>query len=379
MILRRVAATALSLVVVLLAGCSAAAAPAEPTASAPRVALSEVSPLADPKAYVGPSTATLDDAAIEPVLAAPSSRLPVTVTSRDLSGDVEVTVTDASRVIAMDLSGSLAATVAGLGFADRLVGRDISTTFAGVSDLPVITSGGHSVNAEAIIGLAPTLVITDGSIGPADVVQQLRDVGITVVFVERSSSFVGAAAQARAVAAIFGAADAGDLLAGRIEGELQTVTAQISRIAPAAESDRLRMVFLYLRGTSGIYYLFGSESGADDLVGALGGIDVAGQLGWRGMQPMTDEAMVAADPDLILVMTAGIASVGGIDGLLAEKPAIALTSAGQHRRFVDMADGQILSFGPRSAEVLDALARAVYAPDGASDAASPAVPAEQGP
>jgi len=378
-ILRRVAATALSLVVVLLAGCSAAAAPAEPTASTPRVALSDVRPLADPKAYVGPSTATLDDAAIEPVLASPSSQLPVTVTSHDLSGDVEVTVTDASRVIAMDLSGSLAATVAGLGFADRLVGRDISTTFAGVSDLPVITSGGHSVNAEAIIGLAPTLVITDGSIGPADVVQQLRDVGITVVFVERSSSFAGAVAQARAVGAIFGAADAGDLLAGRIERELQIVTAQIARIAPAAESDRLRMVFLYLRGTSGISYLFGSESGADDLIGALGGIDVAGQLGWRGMQPMTDEAMVAADPDLILVMTAGIASVGGIDGLLAEKPAIALTSAGQHRRFVDMSDGQILSFGPRSAEVLDALARAVYAPDGASDAASPAVPAEQGP
>lgn len=374
-----IAATALTLVVMLLTGCTAPAAPAEPTASAPRVPLAEVAASTDPKAYVGLSTATLDDAAIEPVAASPTSRLPVTVTSHDLSGEVEVTVTNASRVIAMDLSGSLAATVAGLGFADRLVGRDISTTFAGVGDLPVITSGGHSVNAEAIIGLAPTLVITDGSIGPADVVQQLRDVGITVVFVERSSSFAGAVAQAHAVAAVFGAADAGDLLAARIDSELQAVTAQISRIAPAAESERLRMVFLYLRGTSGISYLFGSESGADDLIGALGGIDVAGQLGWRGMQPMTDEAMVAADPDLILVMTAGIASVGGIDGLLAEKPAIALTTAGQHRRFVDMADGQILSFGPRSAEVLDALARAIYAPGATPGAASPAPPAEQGP
>jgi iron complex transport system substrate-binding protein len=72
--------------------------------------------------------------------------------------------------------------------------------------------------------------------------------------------------------------------------------------------------------------------------------------------------MIAANPDLILVMTDGIESAGGIDGLLAEKPAIALTAAGQNRRFVDMADGDILSFGPRSAQVLDALARAVYAP-----------------
>jgi iron complex transport system substrate-binding protein len=80
------------------------------------------------------------------------------------------------------------------------------------------------------------------------------------------------------------------------------------------------------------------------------------------MKPMTDEAMVAADPDLVLVMSHGIESVGGVDGLLADKPAIALTRAGEHRRFVDMEDGQILSFGPRSALVLDALARAIYAP-----------------
>jgi iron complex transport system substrate-binding protein len=54
--------------------------------------------------------------------------------------------------------------------------------------------------------------------------------------------------------------------------------------------------------------------------------------------------------------------VGGVDGLLADKPAIALTKAGQNRRFVDMADGEILGFGPRTADVLDALARAIYAP-----------------
>ncbi len=81
------------------------------------------------------------------------------------------------------------------------------------------------------------------------------------------------------------------------------------------------------------------------------------------MRPMTDEAMIAADPDLILVMTDGLASVGGVDGLLESKPAIALTSgAGSTAGSCDMADGEILSFGPRTADVLDALARAIYAP-----------------
>ena len=259
--------------------------------------------------------------------------------------------------------GPLAATVWGLGFGETLVGRDVSTTFPGAVDLPVITTDGHSVNAEAVIALAPTLVLTDGSIGPRDVVEQLRDVGITVVFVEESASLDGAAELARDVAAVFGAPEAGELLADRIDAELAEVSAQIARLAPSDPDDRLRMVFLYLRGTAGVYYLFGEESGADTLIEGLGGVDVAGELGWRGMQPLTDEAMVAADPDLILVMTGGIESVGGVDGLLADKPAIALTSAGEHRRFVDMADGQILSFGPRSADVLAALARAIYAPD----------------
>lgn len=367
---RRLAALAAAAVFALaLTACAggAVAAP-EHAGIGERAPLAELTPLADPKSYEGPSTALLASADIEPVATNPAQTLPVTVTSHDLTGSTEVTVTDTSRVIAMDLSGSLAATVAGLGFVDTLVGRDISTTFAEVADLPVITSNGHSVNAEAVIAQRPALVITDGSIGPTDVVQQLRDVGITVVFVEESSSYEGAAGLARAVAAIYGAPEVGELLAERIQAEVDATIATIATLAPTEEADRLRIVFLYVRGSGGVYYLFGSESGADRLITALAGRDVAAELGWSGMQPLTDEAMVAADPDLILVMTGGIDSVGGVDGLLEDKPAIALTKAGQHRRFVDMADGQILSFGPRSADVLDALARAIYAPQ---DAAQP--------
>ncbi|MCR2762659.1 ABC transporter substrate-binding protein [Microbacterium sp. zg.B48] len=330
-----------------------------------QVPLSRIVPLADPRDYEGPTTAVLGDDAIVPVAADPPQSLPVTVPSRDAAGDVATLVADTSRVIAMDLSGSIAATVRGLGFGDTLVGRDASTIFPGSSELPLITGGGHTVNAEAVIALAPTLVLTDGSVGPRDVVEQLRDVGITVVFLQNEASLDGAAQLARDVAAVFGAPQTGDLLATQILAEVEAVRTEIARLAPAGP-DRLRIVFLYLRGTAGVYYLFGEDSGADDLIAALGGADVAGELGWRGMQPLTDEAMIAADPDLILVMTGGLDSVGGVDALLASKPAIGLTRAGQQRRFVDMADGQVLSFGPRSARVLEALARAIYAPTAGS-------------
>jgi iron complex transport system substrate-binding protein len=205
-------------------------------------------------------------------------------------------------------------------------------------------------------------VITDGTVGPTDVVLQLREAGITVVYVDAEPGLAAPAELARQVAAALGSPETGELLAERLESELAAVIADIASIRPEAPADRVRILFLYLRGTSGIYYLFGEESGADELIEAVGGIDVAGEIGWQGLRPMTDEALVAANPDLILVMTGGLESVGGIDALIAEKPAIGLTRAGENSRFVDMADGEVLSFGPRTPAVLDALARAIYAP-----------------
>jgi iron complex transport system substrate-binding protein len=361
---RGVSAIAAVLVVALLGGCApTTAADDRPAAVGDQsVPLADLDLIDDPRGFEGPSTALLADSSIAPVAENPEQSLPATVTSHDLAGDTEVTVTSTDRILGLDISGSIAATIFGLGLGDNVVGRDISTTFPEAADLPLITSGGHAINSEAVLALRPDVVITDGTIGPTDVVLQLREAGIAVVFVDTDPSLDGASELARQVSAALGASPTGELLAASLQQKVAAKIAEIAGIAPSDPADRLRILFLYLRGGAGIYYLFGEESGADELITALGGIDVAGEIGWTGMKPMTDEALVAGNPDLILVMTDGIESAGGVDGLLETKPAIALTLAGQHRRFVDMADGEILSFGPRTPEVLDALARAIYAP-----------------
>ena len=362
----RLLAVALAATVALV-GCASPSSPSSsgaPAASASSsLPLAQLDLLADPLSYVGPSTAVLVDAAVETVTPNAAQTLPATVTSHDLDGDTSVTVTSTDRILGVDMSGSIAATIFGLGFGDSVVGRDVSTTFPSAIDLPVVTTGGHSINSESIIALRPTVVITDGTIGPIDVILQLRDAGIPVVFVDTEPSTEGVGELARQVSAALGAPEAGENLAEHLTDEIDAKVAEIAAIAPA-EGSKLRMLFLYLRGSAGVYYLFGSESGADELILGLGGIDVADEIGWEGMKPMTDEAMIAANPDLILVMTDGLESAGGIDELLVTKPAIGLTKAGQNRRFVDMADGEILSFGPRTPAVFDALARAVYAPEG---------------
>ncbi|ANJ28264.1 heme/hemin ABC transporter substrate-binding protein [Agromyces aureus] len=314
---------------------------------------------ADVRTIDGPSTACLADTSLPVIESDETSAVPLTVTGVD---GVEVVVESTDRILPLDITGTIAATVFSLGLGDQVVGRDSSTGFAEAADLPEVTQEGHTLSAEAVLSLAPTVVITDTTLGPRDALAQLRDAGIPVVIVSKERSVENIGELVDQIAAALGVPERAELLKSAIDTELAAVTTPIEASIPADPADRPRMIFLYVRGSANVYYLFGEESGADSLIDAVGGFDVAGEIGWEGMRPVTAEALVQAAPDVVLVMTEGLASTGGVDGLLERLPALAATPAGEHRRIVDMADTEILGFGPRTPAVVDALARAVYAP-----------------
>lgn len=356
---RRIAA--LTLAVAVTAGCGATPGGGDNgDDDVAAVDLASAKLLDDPKAYQGETHASLAGTAIDPITDSPQQTLPVTVT--DAQG-TKVTITDTSRILALDLYGTLSQTVFELGLGDQVIGRDTSTQFAEAKDLPLVTSNGHDLNAESILELNPTVILTDTSLGPWDVILQMRDSGIPVVVTDSKRGLENIGSLTDEVAAALGVPAEGKQLGARIEAETATAQAAIAKVAPAAVQDKLRTVFLYVRGQAGVYYMFGEDSGADGLISAVGAYDVAKEIGWNGMKPVNDEGIIAAQPDLIIMMTKGLDSVGGVDGLLDRLPAIANTPAGQNRRIVDMDDSQILSFGPRTAEVLNSLAVAIYAPE----------------
>lgn len=353
----------LAAAVLVLSGCGPVVeAPADDDdgGAATRVPrISDVTTLADPRGWEGVVDIDLPDPTIDPV-GAPEPALPATVT--DAQG-TRVTVTDASRILALDVYGTLAHTVFELGLGDRVVGRDVAAGFPEIADRPLVTTSGHELSAEAILEVDPTVVVTDTSLGPYDVLLQLRDAGIPVVVVDSHRGLDNISSLTRLVADALGVPQAGRELGQRLEREAQEAADQVAAAAPSDVTARLRTVFLYARGQSGVYYLFGEGSGADSLIEAAGGYDVAEEIGWSGMKPVTDEALVDAAPDVVLMMSKGLESVGGVDGLLDRFPALRSTPAGEHERVVAMDDDQVLSFGPRTADVLNALAVALYAPD----------------
>nr|EEI14753.1 periplasmic binding protein [Corynebacterium accolens ATCC 49725] len=293
---------------------------------------------------------------IEPVTGKAQPALPVELTDAD---GYDVTVTDASRILALDIYGTYTKTLSGLGLADNIVGRTVSSTEPNLADLPVVTEGGHNINVEAVLELNPTLLIVDHSIGPRDAIDQIRAAGITTVVMEPERTIDSVGEDITTLGDALGLPDEARELADRSNKEIDEAKEAIKELVPDAP---MRMAFLYARGNGGVFFIMGDGTGAKDLIEGIGGVDLAEENNLSYAEPANAEALARINPEVIIMMTNGLESTGGIDGLL-ERPGVAQTTAGQKKRIVTIPDGQSLAFGPMTGQTLVKLAKAVYDPD----------------
>ncbi|WP_373466064.1 hemin ABC transporter substrate-binding protein [Streptomyces sp. V3I8] len=315
------------LAVLMVAGCSSQeAVPERPAAKAGAVA-DRVEPLAD----------------------TPEPRLPVTVRSSD---GHDVTVRDAERIV--PLSGGLSEIVFTLGLGDRVVARDITATFAQAEELPVVTRN-HDVSAESVLSLKPDLVLAEAATGPAEAMGQIRDAGIPVLVVAPARGLDDVGPRIRAVARALGVPAAGEELTKRSAQRLAAVREDVPK-----DTDEPRVAFLYLRGSASVHLIGGRGSGATSLLEAAGAVDAGAASGLeKDFTAITTEALARAAPDAILVMSKGLESVGGVDGLV-KIPGVAQTPAGTDRRIVSVEDGVLLNYGPRTDAVLKSVVSQLY-------------------
>ena len=252
-----------------------------------------------------------------------------------------------SRVVV--LANGVAEIMNSLNARSILIGRDISSTEEALADIPIVTSG-HQVLSEQVIALKPDLVIVDASTGPKSAIDQIKAAGINVVQTPESWTLADISSKVAAVASAIGARQQGDLLNRAIAAEIQTSTLP----------SKPRIAFLYLRGTSSIYLMGGPGSGADSLISAIGAVDVGAQSLEYPFNTMTAEALATLNPNVIIVMTKGLQSVGGLPGLL-KLPGVAQTQAGKSGAIIDVNDSLLLSFGPRTPSLVTSLAESVRA------------------
>ena len=250
-----------------------------------------------------------------------------------------------SRVVV--LANGVAEIIQSLNAQSVIVGRDISSTEDSLSDIPIVTSG-HQVLPEKVIALKPDLVLIDASTGPKSAIEAIRSAGIKVIQTPESWSLTDLPIKVRAVGDAIGAQDQAEDLVQQLNQSLRVSTVKNSP----------RVAFLYLRGTSSVYLIGGAGSGADSMLDAIGAIDIGAQSLDRPFNTLTAESLAELNPDVILVMSKGLESVGGVQGLL-KLPGVGQTKAGKNSAVIDVDDSLLLSFGPRTPSLVEALAKAL--------------------
>lgn len=249
------------------------------------------------------------------------------------------------------LGGPVTETVFALGSGSQVIAVDVSSTWPPeAAALPKV--GYHrALSAEGILSLRPGLVIGTDEAGPPTALRQMKDAGTRVELVPVEHTVEGTRRKILAISALLGKEDAGRKLVASLEADLEVVKARI-----AASKSRPRVLFIYARG-QGTLSVSGRATAADAIIALAGGVNAV--TGYEGYKPLTPEALAAARPDVILLTTSGLESVGGKATLL-DQPGVALTPAGKNGRIESLDDGLLLNFGPRLGKGALELARRLH-------------------
>lgn len=269
----------------------------------------------------------------------------------DVHGN-EVIVEDISRIVVMN--GDFTEVVYALGLGDNIVAVDTSATYPPQAlELPKIGYQ-RRISAEGILSMSPTVVIGSEVAGPPEVIEQIRSTGTPVVVLDEVTTIDGGPRKIRGIAQALGVRARGEALATELEAQISEVKA-----LSAQAEDRPNAVFLYMRGIDTLF-LMGEADLSHELLeasGAISGGAVAGVTAQR--VPLTAEALAAADPDCIVVLTRGLESVGGREGLL-RLPGVSETNAADQGCILDFDDQLFRGGGPRMGTVLMGLLKAFH-------------------
>lgn len=265
------------------------------------------------------------------------------------ASQVEAMPSDAGRIVSV--GGSLTEIVYALGAQDRLVARDSTSTFPVEANALPDVGYMRALSPEGVLSVRPDgILLLEGS-GPPEAVEVLRKASVPLVFVPETYDREGILTKIRAVGEALGLSDRAARFEADVAADLDAAKAAADAIA-----ERKRVLFvLSLQG--GKILASGTNTAADGIIALAGATNAVD--GFQGYRQLTDEAVIEANPDVVLVMAREGDLAISRDELLAH-PAIAATSAGASGDVIAMDGLYLLGFGPRTAQAARDLAADLY-------------------
>jgi len=254
----------------------------------------------------------------------------------------------AGRIVAA--GGVIAETLYALDLSERIVGVDTTSLYPpqALKEKPNVGYV-RALSAEGILSLQPTLMIAIAGAGPAPVLTQIEQAGVRIEHLPDAFTPPTIVERIRRIGALAGADAAAAVLAGKVGAQFESLRAE-----EAARPMRQRVLFL-LSLQNGKAMAAGRGTSAEAMLELSGLTNAA--AGFDGYKPMTDEAIAAAAPDVVVLMGRGETPPPASE--VFAQAGLALTPAAQRKALVVMDGLYLLGFGPRTPEAAQALRRAV--------------------
>jgi iron complex transport system substrate-binding protein len=261
----------------------------------------------------------------------------------------DVTVNSPKRVVA--IGGAVTEILYALGLEDRIVGIDTTSLYpqTALTEKPNVGYM-RQLSSEGVLGLNPQLILAIEGAGPKETLEVLETAKVPLISVPDRHTAEGLTQKIGLIAHAMDADARGACLTKAVNNDLASLTGLRAKIQKPV---RVMFVMSFLNGRA---MVAGNQTAADAIIemsGAVNAIDT-----FDGYKPVSDEAIVAAKPDVILTMKRGQDEVQK-DTVFAN-PAFALTPAAAGKSFIAMDGLYLLGFGPRTAAAAHDLAIKLY-------------------
>ncbi len=216
-----------------------------------------------------------------------------------------------------------------------LIAVDVTSQLPDGQQLPKI--GYHRrLSAEGLLALSPTKLIGSDEMGPAPVLQQLKSTGVDIEVVNTQANVDGLKARIDQIAAILNKPQEAQQLKSLVDQQVQSLKAN----QPTNQKKKVLFLLIHEGRAANVA---GTDTTPDAIINLAGAINPAADK-ITSYKPLSAEAMVEMQPDVILVSGRSYEKLGGPEAIIKMMPLLAATPAGKNKQIITI-DGSALVGG----------------------------------
>lgn len=252
---------------------------------------------------------------------------------------------DGNNLRIVTIGSAVSEVVCALDFCDSIVASDVSSLYPESLLKKPRVGYFRKVSPEGVLSVKPDIIMTTDAIEPKSALDIFTSAKVPVIQLPSLKNVANTILTIEKISKYLNVLEKGKRLSDGIQKELQIMGEKIKNI-----KRKPTVLFIYSRGP-GKLHVAGLKTAAAELIVLSGGTPAISEF--TGFKPITKEAVIAANPDIILMTDKGYERLG--ERSISAIPGAPMTKAGSTKSLVKMDDLLLLGFGPRLGKAVNEL------------------------